>query len=366
REHHARRGRAQLADAPASSSTVFGQLSASAARMVLANVNAQGQLQNALTVDPAANLVCPGNLTIGAVTAARVTATGPVQASNTASQTAQLLLQDAVSGGYGASVSHSGAAATPTLQLNLTDGTGASTPQLTLTPGQASAGSLRLSGGLTAAGPASVGGDLTLSGGAYAAGASRAVGTASVWADPNSQAATLALSSQGGSAVSTQIVSTSSYASFLQLVPGSGMTERMRFDAAGNLLFGGSLLPNSTSITLGSQSSRWNQIWATNPLNTTSDARLKREVAPTELGLDFVAALRPVSYRWKGAGPSDRRMHGFLAQDVRAAAPDDFAHVRVSEETASLQYEGLIAPLVRAVQQLTERLERGGLLGHAD
>lgn len=348
-----------LTDSPSNSTSVFGQLAATASQMVLSNVNGQGQLQNAISIDPSANLTCPGSLTVGAVSTTRLTATGPVQASSASSQPAQLLLVDPVNGGYGASIAHSGAGSTPTLQLALTDNGGTARPQLTLTPGQLAAGSLTLTGAVTAAGSASVGGTLTVTGALVGQSTSTAVGTATVLADPSSQAANLAFANQTGSAVSTQVISTPNYASFLQLVPGSGITERMRFDSTGNVLLGGSLLPNSTSLTLGSQNAKWSQIWSTNPLNTTSDARLKDDICPTELGLAFVRALHPVSYRWKDrADPLGPRSHGFLAQQVAQAAPADFAHVSVSEDTASMQYEGLIAPLVRAVQQLAVRVDR--------
>lgn len=348
-----------LSDLPASSSAVFGQLTATAARMILANVNSQGILQNALTIDPAANLTCPGNLSIGAVTANRVSATGPVQAANTSSQAAQLLLVDAVSGGYGASVLHSGAGATPTLSLNLTDSNGNSTPQLTVTPNQLAGGSLSLSGAATVQGSATIGGTCYLTGPLIGSSASRAVSSATVWSDPSSQAANLVLTNGNGSTVNTQIISTSTYASFLQLVSGSGMSERMRFDNTGNLLFGGSLLPNSTSLTLGTQNAKWSQIWCTNQLNTTSDYRLKKDVEPSDKGLSFLRMLRPVSFRWKDARHGTAKNYGFIAQDVASAAGADFAHATAfNGDPATLQYTGLIAPMVSAIKEMAKRIEQ--------
>jgi len=347
-----------LTDLPANSNTVFGQVTASAARMILANVNSQGLLQNALTIDTSANLTCPGTLTIGAVTATKLTATGPVQAANTSSQAAQLLLVDAVNGGYGASVLHTGAGAIPTLSINLTDSNGNSNPQLTLTPGQVAAGALTLSSTMTAAGAASVGGSLSLAGALIGSAGLRGVSSATVWADPSSQAANLVMSNQNGSTVNTQIISTSTYASFLQLVPGSGITERMRFDNTGNLLFGGSLLPNSTSLTLGTANSKWSQIWSTNPLNTTSDERLKKDVRGSDLGLAFLRQLEPVSFRWKDETAGTKTNYGLIAQQVRKTAPADFAHVTVSDDSASLQYEGLISPMIKAMQEMADRIER--------
>jgi hypothetical protein len=136
----------------------------------------------------------------------------------------------------------------------------------------------------------------------------------------------------------------------------------------------------------GSASNAWSGIYSTTALNVTSDQRAKDGIEDSDLGLDFILALRPVSYRLKVAdnavlpdphatGPflpgqhptirspraGVRRHYGFLAQQVKAAlGPRDAALWGLADRTDpdSLQHlrpEELIAPLVKAVQQQQAR-----------
>lgn len=49
----------------------------------------------------------------------------------------------------------------------------------------------------------------------------------------------------------------------------------------------------------GASGKRWTEIWAANGTINTSDREQKERVKETSLGLDFVLALRPVSWKWK-------------------------------------------------------------------
>ena len=102
-------------------------------------------------------------------------------------------------------------------------------------------------------------------------------------------------------------------------------------------------------------------------LTDTSDVRLKTDITDTDLGLSFIEALRPVSYR-RTSGT--RRHYGFIAQEVAAVLGDDadsnaiWVERRDLEEGESsvenpqgLRYNHLIAPLVKAVQELSARIE---------
>lgn len=148
----------------------------------------------------------------------------------------------------------------------------------------------------------------------------------------------------------------------------------------------GQILPGADNAqTLGAPSRRFSTIYAATGVINASDERLKIDVAPCPLGLDFIKALRPCAYRWREGGraapapereapeppaqtsKTGRRLHlGLIAQEVRAAleaAGEDCA-LWVSDDpddpTAlqSLRYDQLIAPLIRAVQDLSNRLER--------
>lgn len=126
------------------------------------------------------------------------------------------------------------------------------------------------------------------------------------------------------------------------------------------------------SATLGASGARWASIWSATGTIQTSDSRQKTDIAPSDLGLDFILALNPVRYRWIVGGREDgiehpgRRTHyGLLAQEVKtaldAAGCTDFAgHVLANptdpSSEAGLRYNAFIAPLIAAVQQLAARV----------
>lgn len=159
-----------------------------------------------------------------------------------------------------------------------------------------------------------------------------------------------------------------------------------------------SFIPGAdASFTLGASGSRWTDVWATNGTIQTSDERKKKDIEPCDLGLDFVNALRPVSYRWivgdrviighEQVGeeresvknedgtetevvtpitkpiyenrPGKRKHYGLIAQQVRETLQGaDFAGLIHDQENdhMGLRYEQLIAPLIKAVQELSARV----------
>ena len=136
---------------------------------------------------------------------------------------------------------------------------------------------------------------------------------------------------------------------------------------------------------LGTSGRRWDDVYATNGTIQTSDVNLKKDIIDATLGLDFINALRPVEYKWK---EGSRKHQGFIAQEVKTVldAQDVAADQALwglntikegakiivpvedengipqktevdNEERQSLRYTELIAPLVKAVQELTTRIE---------
>ncbi|MCX7741064.1 MAG: tail fiber domain-containing protein [Meiothermus sp.] len=154
------------------------------------------------------------------------------------------------------------------------------------------------------------------------------------------------------------------------------------------------LVPDADNVVnwrLGDNGLRWSSVWAANGTIQTSDARLKTDVTPSPLGLDFIRRLQPVRYRWIEGGkervrefrvgedgvvtdqatlvsqPGRRLHYGLIAQQVKAVLDEieagDFGgwgldDVNDPESTQSLRYDQFIAPLIKAVQELDERLER--------
>jgi hypothetical protein len=134
---------------------------------------------------------------------------------------------------------------------------------------------------------------------------------------------------------------------------------------------------NSTS--LGTSSYRWSVVYAVNGSIQTSDERQKTNISTSDLGLDFINKLNPVSYKWKVGGndveyssvedenikltPTSvatpkagvRTHYGLIAQQVKEILGDkDFGgYVYDTEtDTMSLRYDQFISPLIKAIQEL--------------
>lgn len=143
---------------------------------------------------------------------------------------------------------------------------------------------------------------------------------------------------------------------------GTSWTSAIAVDAAtGAVTLAASLRPATDNmLTLGAAGARWSAIWSATGTIQTSDARQKTDIAPCDLGLDFIGALQPVRYR-RQAG--SRNHYGLLAQQVaEVLAGRDFAgHILADpsdpQSEQGLRYDAFIAPLIRAVQQLAARVE---------
>jgi hypothetical protein len=136
-----------------------------------------------------------------------------------------------------------------------------------------------------------------------------------------------------------------------------------------------------------------------------SDLRDKTDVRDTELGLNFISRLRPVDFRWdlredyrtdppqvedfedleqfrealatwkassdlsviahNGTHKRTRYHHGLIAQEVKQTMDDmgiDFGgyqdhKIKDGSDVLSIGYTELVAPMIRAIQELTTRLE---------
>lgn len=122
---------------------------------------------------------------------------------------------------------------------------------------------------------------------------------------------------------------------------------------------------------------RWRNLYIVNSPTVGSDARWKTDIRTTELGLDFVLGLRPVSCRLiEGTKlvsddglntvtsvAGTRRHHMFVAQDVQRVLADrgmdgsTFAGWCLADKDdpdsmQMLRYEQFIPPIVKALQEL--------------
>ena len=99
----------------------------------------------------------------------------------------------------------------------------------------------------------------------------------------------------------------------------------------------------------------------------TSDKRYKKNIENSILGLDFVKKLKPISYYWENIeGNQSLGMHqGFIAQDVKEiknSLEEEFGGWFLYDDNdidsrQGLDYNQFIAPLVKAVQELSAKIE---------
>jgi hypothetical protein len=155
------------------------------------------------------------------------------------------------------------------------------------------------------------------------------------------------------------------------------------FDTDATTLSDSNIIPLvNNSYTLGTTTGGnkvWSNIYSQNPVTVVSDEREKKEIMPSILGLDFIKSLNPVSYKFKvgqriatkydeNSNPIEfeeiagtRNHFGLIAQEVKAALPDgvDFGGWILTDKNnpdseQGLRYEEFIAPLIKAVQELSQ------------
>ena len=95
-------------------------------------------------------------------------------------------------------------------------------------------------------------------------------------------------------------------------------------------------------------------------VTVSSDARVKQDVRPDVPGLDAVTALRPISFEYdqtkRAIGFERGRQYGLIAQEVAPILPLVVEDDGSDDHWLSIDYRRLVPVLIRAVQELTERV----------
>ena len=139
----------------------------------------------------------------------------------------------------------------------------------------------------------------------------------------------------------------------------------------GTALGSGALLTASNSIVLGNTAIR--KIYAkVSTITAISDRRRKKDIRAldSDLGLDFIEKLKPVSFRFNDGDETER--YGFIAQDLEQALPAPLHNtIRRSEpehglalierqndkdRTYRISYGELFAPIVKSIQQQQQEI----------
>jgi len=138
------------------------------------------------------------------------------------------------------------------------------------------------------------------------------------------------------------------------------LTLRFSINAEGFLTSYGSFLPASNNTyNLGSTSLRWSVLYTSNSVNV-SDETLKTDIQDCDLGIDFVNTLKPKSFKMKDLEEKhddyDKKHYGLIAQDLKDGKFKDSVYGDKDGEYG-LAYNDFIAPLVKAVQELSAKVE---------
>jgi hypothetical protein len=169
--------------------------------------------------------------------------------------------------------------------------------------------------------------------------------------------------------------------------PALNTFERMRIRSDGQVQPGA-----DNSYGLGGSGIRWANVWAANGTIQTSDEREKKDIIDSDLGLDFVNQLRPVSFKWKvgqnvvtsevvkdeegnpvlddqGNEKTEtiitpregkRTHYGLIAQEVEELLDGkDFGGFIHDDETdiKGLRYDQFVPVLIKAIQELKAEIE---------
>ena len=113
---------------------------------------------------------------------------------------------------------------------------------------------------------------------------------------------------------------------------------------------------------LGGASNAWKDVYYEGSITDTSDIRFKKNVDDSDLGLSFINDLRSVKYNHKTDSDTDKKKYGLIAQEVQealsTAGVDDFSGVADQDEDhLRLDYTQFVAPLIKAVQELSKEVE---------
>ena len=93
----------------------------------------------------------------------------------------------------------------------------------------------------------------------------------------------------------------------------------------------------------------------------SSDRRLKENIDDSDLGLEFINKIRPVSYTYINDKQDGKTKYGIIAQEVQEVLKEinnqDFAGIKDEDEYLGADYNQFVAPLIKAIQELTAKVE---------
>lgn len=156
---------------------------------------------------------------------------------------------------------------------------------------------------------------------------------------------------------------------------GTGLLERLRITSQGlvgigtstpqtKLQVAGVISPSANNTySLGNSTYRFTEVFATNGAVNTSDRREKKNISDSNLGLEFIMNLRPVSYEWN-TGVDSVTHYGLIAQEAESTLEKTLGQSQSTSivtydkeaDRYGVRYSELIAPLIKSVQELYKKI----------
>lgn len=179
----------------------------------------------------------------------------------------------------------------------------------------------------------------------------------------------------GSGDIDFSVTSANSASSKLRLAGCTGVATHMTIDGNGNVGIGitspqttfqvaGIISPSANNTySLGNATYGFTEVYATNGTINTSDRREKKDIYNSNLGLEFINKLRPVSYRWNTGVDNDIH-YGLIAQEAEAAVRDArnddqgtsiVTHDKITDKYG-VRYSELISPIIKAIQEIYFRV----------
>lgn len=124
-----------------------------------------------------------------------------------------------------------------------------------------------------------------------------------------------------------------------------------------------SLTPGSSDYDIGTSINRWHKIWTSEGVDTSSDARCKKDISYDISKYESIFdALKPASFKFISDKKSITHL-GFIAQDIKQSllsnkiASNEFACLNDNEKMYSLNYAELHALEVMEIQKLKNKIK---------
>lgn len=132
-------------------------------------------------------------------------------------------------------------------------------------------------------------------------------------------------------------------------------------DGLNEFFVSNSIIPSTdNTLSIGRSGLRWAQIFATNGVINTSDAREKEEIQPIKYGINEINCLQPVSYFWKNEKNANRKI-GFIAQELQEVLPETVQDkewvikkgtlTQENAEHLGVSYSEILPVVVKSIQE---------------